>query len=119
VLWAIALKDSDRCIGHVGLYKLDHRVRKGEFGIVIEESQWGKGFGRRATSAALEFGFDQLNLNKIDLEVLATNLRAIALYERIGFRKDGLLREEQFRDGHYVDLVIMSILRREMQADAK
>ena len=118
-LWAIALKDSDRCIGHVGLYGLDHRVRKAEFGIAIEESQWGKGFGRHATSAALEFGFNELNLNKIDLRVLATNIRAVTLYERIGFRRDGILRDEQFRDGHYVDMLIMSILRREMQADAK
>ncbi len=119
MLWAIALTDSDRCIGHVGLYCLDQRVRKAEFGIAIEESQWGKGFGRQAASAALEFGFNELNLNKIDLKVLSTNLRAITLYERMGFRNDGVLREEQFRDGQYVDLLIMSILRREMPADAQ
>ena len=118
-LWAIALKDSDRCVGHVGLYRIDHRVRKAEFGIAIDASQQGKGFGRQATSAVLQFGFDELNLNKIDLSVLTTNIRAINLYERMGFRKDGILRDEQFRNGQYVDVLLMSILYREMQTDAK
>jgi [ribosomal protein S5]-alanine N-acetyltransferase len=117
VLWAIALKDSDRCIGHVGLYGIDHRVRKAEFGITIHESQWEKGFGGQATSAVLEFGFSQLNLNKVSLTVLANNGRAIKLYEHMGFRQDGVLREEQFRDGRYVDMLLMSILRCERQID--
>jgi RimJ/RimL family protein N-acetyltransferase len=119
VLWAIALKDSDRCIGHVGLYGLDHRVRKAEFGIAIEESQWRKGFGLRATKAVLEYGFNELNLNKIHLTVLATNTPAVMLYERMGFQKDGVLREEQFRGGRYVDALILSLLSREMKADTE
>ena len=114
VLWAIAAKRSDRCIGHVGLYKIDLRVRKAEFAIIVGDSQWqGKGIGRKATEAMLDWGFRQLNLHKISLSVLASNKRAIKLYRNLGFRLEGTLRHEQFRDGKYVDVVLMSLLERE------
>lgn len=117
VLWAIADKKDDRCIGHVGLYKIDLRLRKGEFAIVIGELKTqGKGVGRRATEAMIDWGFRQMNLHKISLSVLATNKRAIRLYESIGFRHEGVLRDEQYRDAKYVDVVLMSLLDREWKS---
>ncbi len=114
VLWAIADRKTDRCIGHVGLYKIDPRLRKGEFAVIIGDTKrQGKGIGREVTVAMLDWGFKQLNLHKISLSVLENNKRAIQLYERLGFRREGKLRDEQFRDGKYVDAVLMSLLDRE------
>src|SRR5664280_1211747 len=102
VIWCIAESDGDRCIGHVGLYKIDFRVRKAEFAIVIGfPDRWSKGLGTKITTAVIDWGFAELNLNKVELSVLATNTRAIRLYESLGFDSEGVLKDEQFRAGKY------------------
>jgi [ribosomal protein S5]-alanine N-acetyltransferase len=114
VLWAIATAADNRCIGHVGLYRIDHRVRKAEFAILIgDRAEHGKGIGREVSRAVLEYAFQQLNLHKVSLSVLVTNERALRLYAGLGFRRDGLIRHDQFRDGRYVDLYQMSLLEDE------
>jgi RimJ/RimL family protein N-acetyltransferase len=113
-LWAIAAREGDRCIGHVGLYQIDHRVRRASFGILIgDPAHRGRGLGTAVTRAVVSYGFAELNLHRIELDVLATNARAIHLYERLGFRREGTLRDAQFRGGVYIDLVLMAILERE------
>jgi len=110
-LWAIAARDDDRCLGHVGLYQIDHRIRKASFGILIgDPAARGKGLGTAITRAVVDYGFAELNLHRIELDVLATNARAIHLYERLGFQREGVLRHAQFRGGAYVDLVLMAVL---------
>ena len=120
VLWTIAGAGDDKSIGHVGLYKIDNRVRKAEFAIVIgDKNSWGKGLGRKVTQAVVDWGFEQLNLHKVSLSVLAFNKRAIELYRSMGFRKEGALRDEQFRTGRYHDLVLMSLLDSEWRAQKR
>jgi RimJ/RimL family protein N-acetyltransferase len=103
--------ERDRAIGHVGLYKLNHRIRSAEFAIVIgDRSVWGKGLGRAMTRFAIEYGFDELNLRRIYLEVLANNERAIKLYRSLGFIEEGRLRQATWKSGKYVDVLIMGLL---------
>lgn len=110
-LWAIAARADDRCIGHAGLYQIDHRVRKASFGILIgDPAERGKGIGTAVTRAVVDYGFAELNLHRVELDVLATNPRAIHIYEKLGFRREGVLRHAQFRGGAYVDLVLMAVL---------
>jgi len=117
IIWTIAEKEADACLGHVGLYKIDHRVRSAEFAIMIGNMDWwGKGIGEKTTIAVIDYGFKQLNLHRVYLSVLKTNDRAIALYEKLGFKTEGVLRDEQFRDGRYVDVVIMGVLESEWKA---
>lgn len=115
VLWIIA--EADRCLGHVGLYKIDHRIRCAEFAIMIgDKAIWGQGIGKKCTSLAVKYGFTELNLNRISLTVLASNQRAIKLYKSLGFQTEGILRQGQYKDGKYVDLIMMSLLREEYAA---
>lgn len=65
------------------------------------------------THAVVDYGFRQLNLHRVCLTVLKTNERAIDLYNKLGFKTEGILRDEQFRDGHYIDVLVMSILEHE------
>jgi len=112
VVWAIADAETDLCFGHVGLYQIDFRIRMAQFGIMIGNPDlWGKGLGRAFTAFALDYGFDQLNLNRIHLTVVPTNERALRLYRSLGFREEGRLRQAQYKDGQYLDLFVMSILR--------
>ena len=90
VLWAISTKNDSACIGHVGLYQIDSRVRKAEYAILIGDKQHqGKGLGKAVSRAVLAFGFEELNLHRISLRVIATNVRAIRLYESVGMRREG------------------------------
>jgi [ribosomal protein S5]-alanine N-acetyltransferase len=119
VLWAIVAAESGICAGHLGLYQVDHRIRMAEFAILIgDRSAWGKGLGRACTSFALEYGFNELNLNRIHLSVLTTNERAIRMYRAVGFREEGVLRQAQFKNGRYVDVLLMSVLRKEYSSHA-
>lgn len=116
-LYVIADGD-DRCLGHVGLYRIDHRAGSANFGILIgDKPSWGKGIGRRCTTFMVEFGFHELNLHRIYLDVLATNQRAAELYRKVGFVEEGLMRQAQFKEGRYVDVHIMSVLREEYRGD--
>ena len=109
----------DRAIGHVGLYKIDHRIRSAEYAILIgDRSTWGKGLGRACTRFVIEYGFDELNLRRIQLDVLATNDRAMKLYRSIGFVEEGRLRQAQWRQGKYVDVVLMGLLSEDYIRDA-
>lgn len=117
-LWAIADAGSDCCIGHVGLYKIDHRIRKAEFGILIGDTTYHRrGIGTQVTSRVLDYGFDQLNLNKISLSVLITNVRARALYTKLGFVEEGRLRDDDFRNGTYNDTILMGLLAEERKSN--
>jgi RimJ/RimL family protein N-acetyltransferase len=117
VLWTIASADTDECLGHVGLYRIDHRVRSAEFAIMLgHKPSWGQGLGKRVSAFVIDYGFDWLNLNRLELEVLASNKRAIALYEALGFRREGVKRQAQFKAGGYVDVILMAVLREEWGA---
>jgi ribosomal-protein-alanine N-acetyltransferase len=110
----------DRAIGHVGLYKINHRIRSGEFAIVIgDRSTWGKGLGRACTRFAIEYGFDELNLRRIYLQVVASNEHAIKLYRSLGFVEEGRLRQAQWQQGKYVDVLLMGLLIEEYDRDAR
>jgi len=117
VLWTIAAAATDQSVGHVGLYQIDNRLRKAQFAILIGERElWGKGLGTRVTQAVVSWAFMQLNLHKVALHVLTNNERAIRIYESLGFRTEGVLRDEQFRDGEFLDLMVMAVFEDEWRA---
>ena len=113
--WAIADSKSDDCIGHVALYNIDHRARSAEFGIALDKSAWGHGIGTVSTTAVIRFGFEQLNLHRIYLTVLASNNAAIRLYEQLQFRVEGVMRDHHFSMGQYTDVILMALLDNEWQ----
>lgn len=101
-------------IGNVGLHDIDTHNRKAELGIFVgEKSLWGKGYGTEAVSLALELAFEGLNLNKVYLRAFITNVRAQRCYERAGFVKEGVLRQDNFKKGVYIDSFIYSVLAEE------
>jgi UDP-4-amino-4,6-dideoxy-N-acetyl-beta-L-altrosamine N-acetyltransferase len=103
-------------IGNLGLHKIDRIHRKAEVGIVIgEPTFWSKGYGTEAMRLALRYGFDDLGLNKVSLDVLETNVRAIRTYERLGFQREGLHRDEAYKDGRFINVIRMSLLARELR----
>jgi [ribosomal protein S5]-alanine N-acetyltransferase len=114
VILGVARHGHSELIGSVGLHALDFRTRRAEFGMLIgDRSQWGQGFGTEATRMMLDYGFGTLNLNRIWLQAFASNTAAIRVYEKAGFRQEGVQRAHLFKDGEYEDGVLMGILRSE------
>lgn len=112
--FAIVTIDSDEHIGNCGFHRLDWKNRKAEVGILIgEKAYWGKGYGTDAMRVLLRVAFDELGLNRVYLHVYSFNKRAIASYEKVGFRLEGTCRESLFRDGQFYDELVMGILARE------
>jgi RimJ/RimL family protein N-acetyltransferase len=111
---AIVMETSGQYVGNVNLTGIHPVNRSAEFSILVgDKTVWGKGVGREATRLMLAHAFSDRNLHRVYLSVLATNERALRLYERVGFRTEGTLRQAVFKSGAYHDLVTMSVLRHE------
>lgn len=112
----LAILDNDEFVGMVYLLNIDMLNQKADFGIQIGYSEkHSKGIGTEATKIMLNHAFNNLNLNKVYLTVLSKHQKAINLYDRCGFRLDGVLREEIYKNGKFEDLQMMSILKKEFR----
>jgi RimJ/RimL family protein N-acetyltransferase len=112
----IAVKVTDKLIGGTGFHHIDFQNRRASFGIAIgDKAEWGKGYGTEATRLMVNHAFATLNLNRVWLNVYEFNRRGIRAYERVGFKQEGILRQDCFREGRYWDSIIMGILREEWQ----
>jgi RimJ/RimL family protein N-acetyltransferase len=114
--FGIRLIETDELIGDAQLDGVlwAHGVAWLGLGIGLRE-YWGQGYGEEAMRLVLNFGFMELNLHRIQLTVFAYNDRAIRLYERLGFRREGVYREFMQRDGERFDMYLYGLLRREWQ----
>jgi UDP-4-amino-4,6-dideoxy-N-acetyl-beta-L-altrosamine N-acetyltransferase len=111
---AIVLKENDRLIGGAGLREIDFANRHAVFGICLgDKKEWDKGHGGETLRLLLEHAFDTMNLHRVSLHVLENNKRGQRCYEKAGFVREGVLRQETFREGRYWDTVVMAILRDE------
>ena len=113
-VFGIAIKETDRLIGSVGLHRIDPICRSATFGLMIGDVNYhNRGYGTEATRLALKFGFQELNLNRIELCVFGNNWRAIRLYQKVGFVPEGCFRQAQYRNGQYQDEYRFAMLREE------
>lgn len=116
--FAIEAKTEGVFIGFVHLTEIDWPVRSAKFGIVIGEASWRRrGIGSEATRLALQYAFNTLNLERIELRVAEPNIRARQLYKKFGFLEEGKLRRAAFLGGAAVDVVVMGLLRGEFKVD--
>ncbi|NLM43577.1 MAG: GNAT family N-acetyltransferase, partial [Clostridiales bacterium] len=105
LIFAVRILDSDKLIGIVGFDEIQwtNGVATTFIGIGDMEAR-GKGYGKEALDLLLDFGFNELNFHRIQLNVISYNDAAIALYETLGFVKEGIYRELIYRDGKRYDL---------------
>ena len=116
-----AIETLDRkLVGDCGLGYIDWKCRKAEFFITIGEKQlWDKGFGTDALRIVARLAFDKMNLNRLWLTALVDNPRAVRCYEKCGFVREGLLRQESYVDGNYRDVFLMALLRADYTSAAR
>lgn len=110
--FAICLKGTDETIGELSIFDINEEDRKAGFRISMRSiSLTGKGYGTEAIKIVLRFVFEQLKLNRLQLEVYSHNSRGIRAYEKVGFLKEGVLRQSLFYNDTYSDEIIMAILK--------
>lgn len=113
-IFAIIKQENNQLIGNCGIHHIDFINRTATLGIFIgEKENWSKGYGTEAIKMLLDFGFNYLNLNSIDLEVMEFNPRAIACYKKCGFKEIGRRRQAKYINGKYYDTISMDILSEE------
>jgi diamine N-acetyltransferase len=99
-------------VGLVGLLRIDGKNHKAEYYISMGETAYkGKGIAKQASRLILKYGFEELGLNKIYLFTEAENIGAQKLFERIGFVREGILRQDICFAKQYVDRIMYGILR--------
>lgn len=112
VIFAIRKANEPAIIGYVQVSAINPVHRSADIGIRIgEERHRGQGYGKEALRLALNFCWDHLNLNRVQLIVFKHNARAIRAYAAAGFRREGRLRKAAFIDGAWTDLLVMAMLR--------
>ncbi|MGE7911323.1 GNAT family N-acetyltransferase [Lysinibacillus xylanilyticus] len=112
--FAICLVENSKVIGDLAIMEIDSDNKKAIFRITLHSIEnCGKGYGTEAVQLVQKFTFEELQLNRLELQVFSHNIRGIKSYEKVGFKKEGTLRQSLYMNGKYSDEIIMSILRDE------
>ena len=111
--WAIVEAATDRLIGTATLVHIEPRHRRAEIGFAIGRTHWGKGLAREGVARLLTFSFDELALHRIEADVDPRNEPSLRLMTRLGFTREGLLRQRYRDDEGMQDAVTWGLLRHE------
>jgi RimJ/RimL family protein N-acetyltransferase len=113
-LWAIECEG--RLAGVTSLYEPNLQRGVARFSIVIgDKAMWGKGLGTAVTRKVVDHAFSAIGLRKINSDYLEPNAGSAVIHNRLGFTTEGRLRADAWRDGRWVDRIILSMLADEWQ----
>lgn len=115
--WAITEKDSDKCIGQIAYFLVDSKNHFAEIEYCIGSDFQCKGYATEATKAVIKYGFDKINLHKVQICTKTINKASKRVIEKCGFTYEGTLRDYFFFNGDYVGRLFFSILRSEYEAE--
>ena len=113
IRWGIVKKEDDELIGTCGFYDWNTTARRAETGYDLEPAYWGRGVMTEAMRAVLEYGYEKMGLNRIQAIIDSENTRSMRLVQRLGFKKEGVLRQRSYFNGEFRDDVVFSLLRKE------
>src|SRR5262245_40152964 len=115
-LFAIETRAEGSYIGNAGLHGIDPEDGRAELGLVIGAKEaWGRGYGGEVVMLLCQHAFDDLGLHRVSLSCFANNPRALALYARLGFVREGVRREAHRIDDAWVDEIVLGLLRDEFR----
>lgn len=101
-------------VGTIGLLSIDWKNSKAEYYVAMGETAYkGKGVAKEASRLILQYGFEKLGLNRIYLFTEIDNIAAQKLFEKVGFTREGIIRQDIISHGKYVDRVAYGYLKEE------
>jgi [ribosomal protein S5]-alanine N-acetyltransferase len=113
ITWGIILKETNKLIGTCCLGDFDEGARRAEVGYDITQSEWGRGYATEALGVVIDFGFNVMNLNRIEATITPGNNASVRVLRKLNFTQEGIVRERDLIKGKLEDGIIMSILKRE------
>lgn len=111
IVWAISLPDEPRMIGTIGYYRSQPQNHRSEIGYELHPDYWGQGIMSEAMRAALDYGFNQMQLHSIEADTDPANVRSARILERHGFVKEAHFRENLLFEGRFLDSAVYSLLK--------
>lgn len=110
----------EKPLGIGAFMNVDTKNRHSDLALLIgEKSYWGQGLGQKIMEQLLDWGFEGMNLNRLYLQVFSYNTRAIALYEKMGFQREGTLRKTVYYKGEYHNTLCYGLLKEEYRTHRK
>jgi [ribosomal protein S5]-alanine N-acetyltransferase len=111
--WGIVYKGNGCLVGVCGLVNWEAEHARAEVGFVLSREYWGHGFMPEAVRAMFRFGFERMNLNRIEARCIAENAASARVMEKAGMAYEGTLRQREYIKGDYRDIKLYAILRKE------
>ena len=111
--WAVIYKKSGECIGQIAYFLVDSKNHFAEIEYCIGSLFQRKGLATEATKSVIQYGFDKMNLHKVQICHKSINFPSQKVIEKCGFVYEGTLRDFFYMDGNYVDRLYYSILKNE------
>ena len=111
--WGVARRSDNLVIGTTTLYNIDFNSRRAEIGYALGREHWGQGYMHEALQGLLAYCFEKLNFRRLEADVDPRNTASIQTLERLGFQREGNLRERWEVDGEIQDALFYGLLRRE------
>ncbi len=120
IQFGLTLRDQDMVIGLLGFNSWDRYHNRAEIGYDLARAYWGQGLASEAVDALVRWGFERLELHRIEAQTIADNVRSVRLLTRLGFRLEGIRRESSREDdGTYHGSAIYGLLRQEYFKETK
>jgi [ribosomal protein S5]-alanine N-acetyltransferase len=113
--WGLALRDTNTVIGTVTLFNLSLSNGRAEIGYAMGSAHWGKGYMNEALKALIVHAFDVMDFRRLEADVDPRNTASIRTLERLGFQREGFLRERWHVGGELQDAFFYGLLKREWQ----
>lgn len=111
IRWGILLKAENRIIGICGYHNWNKRHLRAEIGYELSVDSWGKGYIKEALARIISYGYEVMNLNRIEGMVYPENIASAKSLTSLGFCQEGLLKEHSFFRNVFQDLVLFSLLK--------
>jgi RimJ/RimL family protein N-acetyltransferase len=108
--WALIFKQSEEFLGYVNYHQRDPWHRRLEVGYILARRYWRQGLMTEAMHAFLAYCFDRLDTHRVEAQIEPDNADSVRLAQRLGFQREGILRDRLFVDGRYRSLVMFSLL---------
>jgi len=111
--WAVTLKGRDKMIGKCILFQFDKANHRAEIGYILNRQYWRQGLMHQALAAVIDFGFNTLDLHRIEADVDTENAGSLGILEKLGFKREGLFRERWYVYDEWQDSVMFGLLKHE------
>lgn len=115
--WAIELKQNGKVIGTIDFVAWYPQHYRAEIGFILSKEHWGKGLIPEAANKVIQFGFENMELNKIKAPCMVENVQSQRVLQKLGMTLEGIMKNEYFIKGKFRDMVVYSLLKKDFKSN--